>query len=1069
MRIRTQIILTTILFGAILVVIATLVILTNDKVKWLARQEETVHTIEMNAHEMCHTTSDYLLYNEDQQLLKWESESAALSGAIESLSPFEPGQSRLVHSIRESQKRLYSIYGSIKAHSMENDQAPGADLAFIRDSWSMVAAQGQAIVSDSLSLSRMLQAEEDKSILKTNFLIFALLGVFGAYLVSTHTTIYLRILRAIARLHSGTEVIGSGNLDFAIRVARNDEIGDLSRAFNRMTANLKAVTASKTELEREICERKKIEQKLAWLATFPERDPHPIIEIDFTGKIEYKNLSAQRLFENQELNESLWVEGLDHYVEELRKKGELVATRELTVCERTWQQTIQLIEHARALRIYGTDISCRKEMEEKLQQAYKELEEANSRLEEDAKVAQGLNEELATTNKYKSEFLANMSHELRTPLNSILLLARILAANEDGNLTGKQAEAASVIYESGNDLLNLINEILDLSRIEAGKLEICMEKVSVKSLTESINSVFSHHAAEKGLEFNVVLEDDVPGEITTDRKRIEQILRNLISNAMKFTEKGGIVIRFGLASQEAGGGTQGRSLAIAVRDTGIGIPSEKKGIIFEAFQQLEAGASRRFGGTGLGLSISRELVSLLGGRIYLESRLGEGSTFTIILPVEKTSQNESGSSQALNVLLTPIADIVKNGSTPESLPPPDDRDNLEGCKKIILIIADDARFSGSLNDLAHEGGFKTLLSKPGEEWLELARRYLPAAIVLIAAMPGTNACNILEIIKDNSGIRHIPVYMISAREDAAEASQRGAMGHLAAPASGEELAGALKRIEDYLGRAGKELLIIETDESRRKSLADFLGSSNLTIDGAGTGREAISMTGQKRYDCIVLDISLPDMTFSELMRDLAHSGKAAPTPILLISERDLTEEEENEIQRLSGLMIIKKIRSEERLLDETSLFLHSDVEKLPESQRSIITRFHDFDMLFKGKKVLVVDDDMRNAFVLSKLLELRGIDILKAEDGRKALQILGEQPDVDLVLMDIMMPIMDGYETMKRIRQKAIFEKLPVIALTAKAMKEDRDRCIEAGASDYITKPVDMRRLYSMMRNWLYR
>lgn len=708
-----------------------------------------------------------------------------------------------------------------------------------------------------------------------------------------------------------------------------------------------------------------------------------------------------------------------------------------------------------------------KSQQEELRASNEELEEANQTLGEQKREVEGARQDLVVkadaldvASKYKSAFLANMSHELRTPLNSLLLLAADLEENKEGNLNAEQLQAAQIIHGTGNDLLSLITDILDLSKIEAGQLALRIADVAVRDLAEGVKTRFGKMFAGKELDFAVKAGDDCPAVLKSDRKRLDQILTNLISNALKFTEKGGVTVEF-LRSGQAG------FIDISVKDTGIGIPKDKQELVFEAFQQLETGLSKRYGGTGLGLSIARELAALLGGTIELESAPEKGSTFTLRVPVEsepsaeappaRTPQPQQAAPKTMPARSRPIPSIA------------DDRDTLKDTDYSILIIEDDLAFAKVLADKCRKKKLKCLAAASGEDGLALAARFRPSGIILDLRLPGMDGWKVLETLKDDPKLRHIPVHIISVEEGRLDALSRGAVGYVMKPATREQLDEAFAKLSDVSGRKIKDLLVVEDDPVLRKSIVKLIGNGDVHTDEAADGAGALKALKSKHYDCVILDLGLPDMTGFELLKTLEADEEAFLPPIIVHTGQDLTREEEAELRRHAESIIIKGVRSEARLLDEASLFLHRVVEKLPETKRKMITDLHDADALFRGKRVLVVDDDMRNVFALSKILKGKGFEVLKAEHGRRALEVLEADGRVDLVLMDIMMPEMDGYEAMRRIRAQKKFEALPIIALTAKAMQQDRKLCIEAGASDYLPKPVDLDRLLSMMRVWLYR
>ena len=707
-----------------------------------------------------------------------------------------------------------------------------------------------------------------------------------------------------------------------------------------------------------------------------------------------------------------------------------------------------------------------KQQQEELQMTNEELEEQTQSLEiKNAEVEASKNDieqktkQLEISSKYKSEFLANMSHELRTPLNSLLILSKDLSENRNNNLDDIQVESAEIIYKSGKDLLALINEVLDLSKIEAGKMSINIETVSLKNFTRELKREFKHHAEHKGLKLNITMDKELPDSIRTDPQRLNQIMKNLLSNAIKFTEKGSVSIGIGRDT--------GRTINISVSDTGIGIPEDKQTAIFEAFQQAEGGTSRKYGGTGLGLSISRELARLLGAEIYVSSKLNEGSTFSLIIPLEIYQEQEAYTTGRLKVsgLLKPRPTNDSNYLNYPGIA--DDRDTITSEDKTVLIIEDDLKFAAILLNQANKKGFKCLSAASGEDGLLLASKYMPQAIILDMTLPGISGHIVLFELKANPSIRHIPVHIISAAERTLEPIKEGAVEYLMKPVTKKDLEEAFSRIENFVDRKIKNLLIIEDSENSRKAMRLLIGNGDVKCFEAGTGKEALAIYQQHHIDCMILDIGLPDMSGFDLIQKLDQLKDHHMPPVIVYTGRELTREENNELQNYAESIIIKGVKSEERLLDETSLFLHRTISKLPVSKQMIINSLYDKEAVFYEKKILLVDDDMRNLFALSKILTERGMEIIKAENGKSALAMLDLHPDIHLVLMDVMMPEMDGYEAMKTIRSQARFKKLPLIALTAKAMKDDKQKCIDAGANDYISKPIDVERLLSLMRVWL--
>lgn len=740
-------------------------------------------------------------------------------------------------------------------------------------------------------------------------------------------------------------------------------------------------------------------------------------------------------------------------LEETQKQAE-----ELEVQQEELKQTNEVLEEqTRSLKKQQDELQV---ANEELEQQTKSMELKNRELENAQIEVEKKTIDLQMSNKYKSEFLANMSHELRTPLNSLLILSKDLADNKRKNLEAQQVESAQIIYNSGQDLLQLINEVLDLSKIEAGKMELNVERVGIQDFMSTITRNFKPVVEKKNLKFVTEHTDDVPSHIYTDRQRLEQIVRNFISNAIKFTERGSITFNIRKESEH--------TLALEVIDTGIGISPEKHAMIFEAFQQADGSTARKYGGTGLGLSISKELAALIKGRIFLHSKPMEGSTFGLVIPIMIQSAT-SESVARIPVIEKPVtAELVPDKEVMHVHHLPDDRDTIEPeDKRVVLIIEDDESFAKILCQQAQDRRFKVLIAATGEDGLFLAEKYLPHAIILDLGLPYMSGQSVLSALKNTPALRHIPVHIISASDRNIEAVKSGAVEYLRKPVNREDIGQAFARMESFISRKMKNLLIVEDDENSRKTIKILVGNGDVKCWEAGTGAQALKIMREIQIDCLVLDLGLPDMSGFELI-ELLHQefGERMP-PVVVHTGKDLTKEENDALCDYAQTIIVKGAKSEERLLDETALFLHRTVENLPESKREVINNLYNKDTLFHGKRVLLVDDDMRNIFALAKILKDSGLEVLKAENGLKALDALNLNPDLDLVLMDIMMPEMDGYEAMRQIRQQSRFKELPIIALTAKAMKEDRSKCIDAGASDYISKPIDMDRLLSLMRIWI--
>jgi HAMP domain-containing protein/CheY-like chemotaxis protein/signal transduction histidine kinase len=724
------------------------------------------------------------------------------------------------------------------------------------------------------------------------------------------------------------------------------------------------------------------------------------------------------------------------------------------------------------------------ELEEKaqlLEDQNRRIEQKNAEIEEARRAIEDKAEQLAVSSKYKSEFLANMSHELRTPLNSLLILAKLLSENTDGNLSDKQIEFARTIYTAGSDLLDLINDILDLSKVEAGKMDVHITDVALAEIRDYVERTFHPLCNEKTLEFSVEIHGaNVPPTIVTDEQRLQQILKNLLSNACKFTDAGAVTLRVALAEERShlehpSLRDAETVLAFEVIDTGIGIPHDKLRHIFEAFQQADGTTSRRYGGTGLGLSISREIARLLGGEIHVMSTVGEGSTFTLYLP--GTYREQPSLEEELERVLSHPR---RNGS---ETPPPeldpalllpteidDDRDSIEEGDRVVLVVEDDADFARTVLEVARSRGFKGIAAMRGDAGLALAREYKPDAIVLDVKLPVMDGLTVLDHLKHHPETRHIPVHVVTAAEDGKQSALRaGAVAFTQKPIALEALEQAFGEISTFIERGVRNLLVVDDDETQRQAIIELLGDGeDVRVSAVGSSEEALQALEEQRFDCMVLDLKLPQMQGFQLLEKVKTDERFRGLPVIIYTGKNLTRREETKLRRYAETIIVKDVRSPERLLDETSLFLHRVESRLPEEKRKMLQQLHSADAVFEGKTVLIVDDDVRNVFALASALEARGMNVIYAETGEEGLRALDEHPAVDLVLMDIMMPELDGYETIKVIREDGRFDKLPIISLTAKAMKGDREKSIGAGASDYITKPVDTDQLLSLMRVWLY-
>jgi HAMP domain-containing protein/CheY-like chemotaxis protein/signal transduction histidine kinase len=732
------------------------------------------------------------------------------------------------------------------------------------------------------------------------------------------------------------------------------------------------------------------------------------------------------------------------------------------------------------------------ELEEKaelLEEQNRRIEIKNSEIELARSALQERAEQLALSSKYKSEFLANMSHELRTPLNSLLILAKLLAENSEQNLTDKQVEFASTIHQAGADLLSLINDILDLSKVEAGKMDVNAAEVPLADIRDYVERTFRPLAEEKGLELNVeVAGANIPPTIQTDEQRLQQVLKNLLSNAVKFTERGAVTMRIETAPHDVAFATPDLAendsvFAFSVIDSGIGIAEDKLRLIFEAFQQADGTTSRKYGGTGLGLSISREIARLLGGEIRVTSEPGLGSTFTLYLPATSNGAGMAELEERLNALVREGERLVDEGTT-LLVPPPvqeldpavllrsevaDDREDVQEGDRVVLVVEDDTTFARTVLDTARERGFKGIVAVRGDVGLALAHEYRPDAIVLDMQLPLMTGWDVLEHLKRHPATRHIPVHIVSAVDgDRTSVLRAGAVAYLEKPLEKDGLDSMLGEISSFIDRDVRRLLVVEDDDIERSSIVELVGSDDVDITDVGSAEDALSALQSQQFDCMVLDLKLPETTGFKLLEQLKRDDQFAKLPVIVYTGKELTRREETRLKKYAETIIVKDARSPERLLDETSLFLHRVEARLPQAKRHMLEQLHSTEGVFDGKKVLIVDDDVRNVFALTSVLEANGMDVVFAENGRDGIKTLREHPDVDLVLMDIMMPEMDGYETMVAVRQMPEFRQLPIISLTAKAMKGDRERSIESGASDYITKPVDTDQLLSLMRVWLY-
>ncbi len=833
-----------------------------------------------------------------------------------------------------------------------------------------------------------------------------------------------------------------------------------------------------------------------------EKNPSYIIVVPFVYENEVKGvIEIGSLYEFTNLKIEYLKQITENIAIGLNTAESRIKTKKLL--EETQKQAHELQEQQEELRqvneeLEGQTIALKKseamlqEQQEELRQTNEELEEQakllekqkdyikaeNAELEKAEKILEQKAEELKTSSKYKSQFLANMSHELRTPLNSMLLLSSLLVKNKEGNLTDKQKEYAKSINHAGTDLLNLINDILDLSKIEAGKMELNIETINIDNFISNISRSFKQVIQEKGLEFNITKSKNLPENINTDRQRIEQIIKNLLSNSMKFTAKGEIKVELYIPDKSEGSIKEGLKaedcIAIKVSDTGIGIPEDKQKELFHAFKQVDGSTSRKFGGTGLGLAISKDFSHLLGGEITIKSEVNKGSIFTVYLPM--SSENKGKFEVKVNLQEAKTEEILDKKND-KKIPQNfnltdirDDRRNISKDDKTILIIEDDPNFAKILFEFAQEKGFKGLIADDGESGLVLADQYNPKAIVLDIKLPRMDGWAVMEKIKNNPKTCDIPVHFISAFDKKNEALQKGAIGFLTKPVSIENLENIFSKIENIISKNIKNILIIEKNEKIKENISSMLiNRPNIVIKTLDASNDVIKNIKSESCDCLIIGLDNADASYFEFIESIKKDKSIQDIPIIIYASRELTEDEDNKLHKYTESIIIKGSKSSERLLDEINLFLHKVDDGSSEKRKKMIKMLENEESVLKNKKVMIVDDDMRNVFALSSILEDRGMIISIARNGKEALDCIEKNQDIDIVLMDIMMPEMDGYQATEEIRKQNQFKNLPIIALTAKAMAGDRKKCIDAGASDYLSKPIDMDKLLSLLKVWLYK
>ncbi|WP_313456617.1 response regulator [Pseudomonas sp.] len=750
------------------------------------------------------------------------------------------------------------------------------------------------------------------------------------------------------------------------------------------------------------------------------------------------------LAETQQLNEELQVQQ-----EELK-----------TANEELEEQSRVLKESQAHLETQQAELE---QTNEQLSERTDALNRKNDELSQAQQELQARADDLQRSSKYKSEFLANMSHELRTPLNSSLILAKLLAENGEGNLSAEQVKFAESIYSAGNDLLNLINDILDIAKVEAGKLEVRPETTQLARLVEGLRGMFLPLAEQKGLGFEVSVAPTVPATLFTDRQRLEQILKNLLSNAFKFTEHGKVSLDIGYQADSG--------IIFSVRDSGIGIAADQQQAIFGAFHQVDGTSNRRYGGTGLGLSISRDLALLLGGQISVQSTPGQGSVFSLTLPERYESQDQDIEPVSLRPAVDslPAPRVPALPATSKSPGPTfaDDRERAPFDNRCILVIEDEPNFARILFDLAHELGYNCLVAHGADEGFELAAQYLPDAILLDMRLPDHSGLTVLQRLKEQASTRHIPVHIISVEDRVEAAMHMGAVGYAVKPTSREQLKEVFARLESKLTQKLKHILLVEDDDLQRESIARLIGDDDIEITAVALAQDALALLRENIYDCMIIDLKLPDMLGNELLKRMTAEDIRAFPPVIVYTGRNLTREEETDLLKYSRSIIIKGARSPERLLDEVTLFLHKVESQLSHERQRMLKTARSRDKVFEGRKILLVDDDVRNIFALTSALEHKGAIVEIGRNGREAIERLEQHEDIDLVLMDVMMPEMDGFEATRLIRQQPRWRKLPIIAVTAKAMKDDQHRCLQAGANDYLAKPIDLDRLFSLIRVWL--
>lgn len=985
------------------------------------------------------------------------------------------------------------------------------------------------LVSEAQTIERQLLAERiaasEKEASDFKIIFISLLGVIAVVLIAVYVIITMN-LRALRKAQNESDrknwtLTGSGDLVKVMQgnKSRTDLAHDIiTNLVKYMNVNLGAIYITEQDGKRlQMTASNAVDKKLhiasvafgetlvgqsamerrAILINVPQTNfklstsfgavsPSSIIAVPFiyeNSVIGVIELGSVKAFTDQE------VEYLEFVSDSIAIAMISCLAREKTdmLLEETQRQAEELEVQQEELRQSNDELLAKTELLQESEMVLKtqqeELRLANEELSEKAKILEDQKSQLQqaksetelkakqveVTSKYKSEFLANMSHELRTPLNSILILSQLLSDNKSGKLSAKDIEYSKNIHTSGSDLLNLINDILDLSKVEAGKLQLEIDEIPLTKIVDSMAATFTELARSKGITFTIHARPGVQDKLLkTDRLRTEQILRNLLSNALKFTSAGGEVV---LNITEA----NNSMISWSVSDTGIGIPESKQSLVFEAFQQADGSTKRKFGGTGLGLSISRELAHALGGEISLQSELGKGSTFTLILPIAFDPTLSIVSEKKVEIRQSEA--VKKIAETESSLPDApltvlqssDDRYNISENDRVVLIIEDDQQFGSVLLDLVRERRYKGIVAVEGIAGITMARHYKPDAIFLDLMLPVMSGIDVLKHLKNDPDLRHIPVQIVSSSDQKKDTLNAGAFDYIQKPASTADLNRAFEKLESFSSRKVKRVLIVEDNETQNLAIKELIGNSDVKCSSAFLGKEALKLLEREKFDCMILDLGLPDISGFDLLEQIKLNDSIEPLPIVVYTGKDLGKEDAAKLNKLASTVVLKTAKSHERLLDETILFLHSVEARLPKEKQNLIRKLHKADELLRGKKVLIADDDIRNIYSLTNALEDEEIVSIVADNGRAAVDALKADPTIDLVLMDIMMPEMDGYEATIEIRKDDRFKRLPIIALTAKAMKGDKERCLAVGMSDYVSKPVDMGKLLSLMRLWLYR